>query len=154
MKNFSKNLSFGVDFKLNIKKYIIVLLIFTALLDMIQKIQGPPSNVFFPLTSAYFVNDNTQLMSDLTDNQFYPCAERIWLCICLNNALLSGPAINLQKMPILATKKLIFAVSDEAHFNLGGYVNRQNCRIWDTENPHAYIEKSTHAKRVTVWCGF
>ena len=23
-----------------------------------------------------------------------------------------------------------------------------------TENPHAYIEKTTHSKRVTVWCGF
>ena len=46
-------------------------------------------------------------------------------------------------------KKIIF--SDEAHFDLGGYVNRQNCRIWGTENPHAYIEKPTHPKRVTVW---
>ena len=35
-------------------------------------------------------------------------------------------------------KKIIF--SDEAHFDLGGYVNKQNCRIWDTENRHAYIE--------------
>ena len=41
-------------------------------------------------------------------------------------------------MSILA-KKIIF--SDEAHFDLGGYVNKQNCRIWGTENPHAYIEK-------------
>ena len=40
------------------------------------------------------------------------------------------------------------------HFDLGGYVNKQNCRIWGTENQHAYIEKTTHAKRVTVWCGF
>ena len=39
-------------------------------------------------------------------------------------------------MPILA-KKIIF--SDEAHFDLGGYVNKKNCRIWGTENPHAYI---------------
>ena len=23
------------------------------------------------------------------------------------------------------------------------YVNKQNCRIWGTENPHAYIEKPT-----------
>ena len=49
-------------------------------------------------------------------------------------------------------KKIIF--SDEAHFDLGGYVNKKNCHIWGTENPHAYIEKPTHSKRVTVWCGF
>ena len=54
-------------------------------------------------------------------------------------------------MPILA-KEIIF--SDEAHFHLGVYVNKQNCRIWGTENPHAYIKKPMHPKRVTVWCGF
>ena len=59
--------------------------------------------------------------------------------------------IDFQKMPILA-KKIIF--TDEAHFNLCGYVSKQNCRIWGTENPHAYIEKLTHPKRITVWCGF
>ena len=41
-------------------------------------------------------------------------------------------------MSILA-KKIIF--SDEAHFDFGGYANKQNCRIWGTENPHLYIEK-------------
>ena len=45
-------------------------------------------------------------------------------------------------------KKIIF--SDEAHFDLGGYVNKQNCRIWGTDNRHAYIEKLTHPKRVTL----
>ena len=49
-------------------------------------------------------------------------------------------------------KKLIF--SDEAHFDLVGYVNKQNCRIWGIENPHAYVEKPTYSKRATVWCGF
>ena len=43
--------------------------------------------------------------------------------------------------------KIIF--SDEAHFDLGGFVNKQNCRIWGTENQHACIEKSTHPKRGT-----
>ena len=57
----------------------------------------------------------------------------------------------LLKLPIFA-KKIIFA--DEVHFDLGGYVNKQNCRNWGAENPHAYIEKPTHPKRVTVWCGF
>ena len=49
-------------------------------------------------------------------------------------------------------KKIIF--SDEAHFDVGGYVNKQNCPIWGAENPHAYIGNPTHPKRVTVWCGF
>ena len=49
-------------------------------------------------------------------------------------------------------KKIIF--SDEAHFDLGGYVNKQNCCIWGKENPQAYIKKPTHPKLVTVWCGF
>ena len=66
-------------------------------------------------------------------------------------ASLSGPAIDVKKMPIFP-KKIIFL--DEAHFDLGGYVNKQNCRIWGKENPHAYIEKPIHPKRVTVWCGF
>ena len=42
----------------------------------------------------------------------------------------------------------------EAHFDLVRYVNKQNCRIWSTQNPHAYIEKPMHSKRVTFWRGF
>ena len=57
----------------------------------------------------------------------------------------------LQKMTILPKKNFF---SDEAHFHLGGYINKQNCRIWGTENTHAFIEKPIHPKRVTVWCGF
>ena len=49
-------------------------------------------------------------------------------------------------------KNIIF--SDEAHFDLVGYINKNDCRIWGTENPHPYIEKPMHQKRVTVWCGF
>ncbi|CAK1590754.1 unnamed protein product [Parnassius mnemosyne] len=50
------------------------------------------------------------------------------------------------------SEKVIF--SDEAHFHLDGFVNTQNCRIWDSENPHAIHEKQMHPQRVTVWCGF
>ena len=49
-------------------------------------------------------------------------------------------------------KKIIF--SYKAHFDLGMYIKKQNCRILGTENPHAYIEMPTHPKRVNVWCGF
>ena len=43
-------------------------------------------------------------------------------------------------------QKKIF--SDEAHFDLDGYVNKQNCRFWGKENPHAYSEKLTHPKKL------
>ena len=61
-------------------------------------------------------------MSDLTDNLFYLSAERIWLYIRLNNA---------EKWA--CKKKIIF--SDEAHFDLGGYLNKQNCRILGHRKP-------------------
>ena len=38
-------------------------------------------------------------------------------------------------------KNTIF--SDGAHFDLGGYVNKKNCRIWGTENPNAYSDRLT-----------
>ena len=45
-------------------------------------------------------------------------------------------------------------MSDEAHFQLGGYINKQNCRIWGSENPKIIIEKPLYPQRVTFWCGF
>ena len=72
-------------------------------------------------------------------------------CVFACTTLESGPSIDLKKMAILA-KKIIF--SDEAHFGLGGYVNKQNYRIWGKENPLAYIENPTLPKRDTICCGF
>ena len=68
-------------------------------------------------------------MSDLTDTP------NEYGCVCAEDA-------------DFGKKKNIF--SDEAYFDLGGYVNKQNCHIWGTENPHTYIEKPTNPKRVTV----
>jgi hypothetical protein len=41
--------------------------------------------------------------------------------------------------------------SDEAIFQLDGKVNRQNCRIWGQENPHAVQEVPLHSEKVMVW---
>jgi len=48
-------------------------------------------------------------------------------------------------------KKILF--SDEAHFWLNGYVNKQNCRIWSEDNPQAIVETPLHPEKLlTVWC--
>ncbi|GFT65175.1 putative transposable element [Trichonephila clavipes] len=47
-------------------------------------------------------------------------------------------------------KRILF--SDEAHFWLNGYVNKQNCRILSEANPQVYVETSLHPEKLTVWC--
>ncbi|GFX33443.1 hypothetical protein TNCV_4122771 [Trichonephila clavipes] len=44
------------------------------------------------------------------------------------------------------------AKTDEAHFWLNGYVNKQNCRIWSEANPQVYVETPLHPEKLTVWC--
>ncbi|GFW81850.1 DUF4817 domain-containing protein [Trichonephila clavipes] len=45
-------------------------------------------------------------------------------------------------------KRILF--SDEAHFWLNGYVNKQNCRIWSEANPQEYVETPLHPEKLTV----
>ncbi|GFT30380.1 uncharacterized protein TNCV_2376761 [Trichonephila clavipes] len=47
-------------------------------------------------------------------------------------------------------KRILF--SDEAHFWLNGYVNKQNCRTWSEANPQVYVETPLHPEKLTVWC--
>ncbi|GFW60696.1 DUF4817 domain-containing protein [Trichonephila clavipes] len=47
-------------------------------------------------------------------------------------------------------KRILF--SDEAHFWLNGYVNKQNCRIWSEANPQVYVETPLLSEKLTVWC--
>ncbi|GFW27861.1 hypothetical protein TNCV_767411 [Trichonephila clavipes] len=47
-------------------------------------------------------------------------------------------------------KRILF--SDEAHFWLNGYVNKQNGRIWSEANPQVYVETPLHLEKLTVWC--
>lgn len=44
------------------------------------------------------------------------------------------------------------AFSDEATFHVCGKVNRHNCRIWGSENPHAVIEYQRDSPKLNVWC--
>ncbi|GFV97395.1 hypothetical protein TNCV_2039051 [Trichonephila clavipes] len=47
-------------------------------------------------------------------------------------------------------KRILF--SDEVHFWLNGYVNKQNCCIWSEANPQVYVETPLHPEKLTVWC--
>ncbi|GFV71309.1 hypothetical protein TNCV_5032481 [Trichonephila clavipes] len=47
-------------------------------------------------------------------------------------------------------KRILF--SEEAHFWLNGYVNKQNCRIWSEANPQVYVETPLHPEKLTIWC--
>ncbi|GFV59175.1 uncharacterized protein TNCV_2339161 [Trichonephila clavipes] len=47
-------------------------------------------------------------------------------------------------------KRILF--SDEAHFWLNDYVNKQNCRIWSEVEPQVYVETPLHPEKLTVWC--
>ncbi|GFW34066.1 transposable element Tc3 transposase [Trichonephila clavipes] len=42
-------------------------------------------------------------------------------------------------------KRILF--SDEAHFWLNGYVNKQNCLIWSEANPQVYVETPLHPEK-------
>lgn len=46
----------------------------------------------------------------------------------------------------------IILFSDEAHFHLTGFVNKQNYRFWADNNPRQILQKPLHSQYVTVWC--
>ena len=43
-------------------------------------------------------------------------------------------------------------MSDEAHFDLDAYVNKQNCRFWAAENPRELHQRPLHTAKFSVWC--
>ena len=49
-------------------------------------------------------------------------------------------------------RKIIF--SDEAHFWLNGFVNKQNMCYWSAKNQNVLHETPLHPQKVSVWCGF
>lgn len=60
----------------------------------------------------------------------------------------------LQKMEMEDDFHRKIILSDEAHFWLNGFVNKQNCRIWASENPQEIHQSPLYPLKLTVWCGF
>ncbi|GFW81568.1 uncharacterized protein TNCV_2882451 [Trichonephila clavipes] len=89
-----------------------------------------------PLTSSTTVFDVNALSSDLFSVWFGNSSKR-WA----QNEIAVVPDFHQR-----------FLFSDEAHFWLNGYVNKQNCRIWSEANPQVYVETPLHPEKLTVWC--
>jgi len=56
-------------------------------------------------------------------------------------------------LEIIASDDVILMTSDEAHFHLEVYVNKQNCRFWASENPRELHQRPLHTAKFSVWCG-
>jgi hypothetical protein len=42
--------------------------------------------------------------------------------------------------------------SDKATFNVSGKVNRHNCQIWESGNPHKVVKHECGTPKLNVWC--
>ena len=61
----------------------------------------------------------------------------------------SSVILNLAREIDNFSEKMI--MSDEAHFHLSGYVNKQNSRFWGSKSPQI-IHETLHPQKITVWC--
>ncbi|GFT21941.1 transposable element Tc3 transposase [Trichonephila clavipes] len=57
----------------------------------------------------------------------------------------NGPKKEIAVVPDFH-KRILF--SDEAHFWLNGYVNKQNCCIWSEANPQVYVVTPLHPEKL------
>ena len=57
-----------------------------------------------------------------------------------------------EQMIDMMEDETVILMSDEAHFHLDGFVNKQNFRYWSDENPQQLHERPLHSAKVTVWC--
>ncbi|GFS88535.1 hypothetical protein TNCV_1461641 [Trichonephila clavipes] len=105
--------------------------------------------------------ENTRHFTDHSSNDGYSCHQvhfKIDGCVINRGSERSMfPKVLIHSSKCLMTRlpprcKECFFSSDEAHFWLNGYVNKQNCRIWSEANPQVYVETPLHPEKLTVWC--
>jgi hypothetical protein len=58
-----------------------------------------------------------------------------------------------QSLGLNSNRNIVIALlmSDEVHFHTSGYVNKQNCRFWASDNLHQLHQHPLHNVKVTVW---
>ncbi|GFW64909.1 DUF4817 domain-containing protein [Trichonephila clavipes] len=108
----------------------------------------------------YFDDDEmtTPSVKDLSDgDRFYSCQviySQFGLAIHQNDHQARRRFVEWAQNEIAVVpdfhKRILF--SDEAHFWLNGYINKQNCRIWSESNSQVYVETPLHPEKLIVWC--
>ncbi|QQP40003.1 Transposable element Tc3 transposase [Caligus rogercresseyi] len=95
---------------------------------------------------ASSVNENREMSIRRRSQQLGLCYSTTWKILSVDLGLKAYKIQLLQELKPndlpqqqfdenpLFYRKIVF--SDEAHFWLNGYVNKQNCRIWSDEQPH------------------
>ncbi|GFT71946.1 uncharacterized protein TNCV_2515871 [Trichonephila clavipes] len=114
----------------------------------------------FRLTSEHFpvvISATKKIKSNETVYSLFPCQviySQFGLAIHQNDHQARRRFVEWLKNEIAVVpdfhKRILF--SDEAHFWLNGYVNKQNCRIWSEADPQVYVETPLHPEKLTVWC--
>ncbi|GFX17449.1 uncharacterized protein TNCV_1494631 [Trichonephila clavipes] len=114
--------------------------------ELNQHLDSPVSliikSVFFQFGLAIHQNDHQ------ARRRFVEWAQNEIAVVPPNNAFKLCNFIS--KIMVDFHKRILF--SDEEHFWLNGYVNKQNCRIWSEANPQEYVETPLHLEKLTVWC--
>ncbi|GFT22010.1 hypothetical protein TNCV_4022141 [Trichonephila clavipes] len=112
-----------------------------------QYSQGKYPKVFIPSTAIKHNNS----VEKYTCQEIYP---QFGLAIHQNDHQARRRFVECAQNEIAVVpdfhKRILF--SDEAHFWLNGYINKQNCRIWSEANPQVYVETPLHPEKLTVWC--
>jgi hypothetical protein len=68
-------------------------------------------------------------------------------CDMANRGTVAGCLIGI------LSDNVITLMTDEAHFHLSAWVNKQNFHYWAEENPQQLYQRPLHSACVTVWCG-
>ncbi|GFX04403.1 DUF4817 domain-containing protein [Trichonephila clavipes] len=106
-----------------------------------------------PCLKARNPNLNIQLKSDLGPPESCPLVMRGYNLVALHSKydqarrrFVEWAQNEIAVVPDFH-KRILF--SDEAHFWLNGYVNKQNCRIWSEANPQVYVETPLLPEKLT-----
>ncbi|GFU00697.1 transposable element Tc3 transposase [Trichonephila clavipes] len=110
------------------------------------------------LNGSTSILPNSPLQPSVTSITYGPCCQVIYsqfgLAIHQNDHQARRRFVEWAQNEIAVVpdfhKRILF--SDEAHFWLNGYVNKQNYRIWSEANPQVYVETPLHPEKLTVWC--